>query len=90
MHEVLYTPATARAVEEAERAGRSTWRVSSTLFAHIASDRVLQPLGRFAHGDLAGDYPPTTAGQYVETELSVINLRRAKEAAGGEAIRVAL
>jgi hypothetical protein len=76
MHEVLFTPQTAAALEEARRAGRSTWRVSSTLFAHIASDQVLQPLGHFAASAHAmAEYPPTPAGAYVEAELSVINLR---------------
>ena len=75
MHEVLFTPKTAAALEAAQLAGRSTWRVSSTLFAHIASDQVLEPLGRFAEAEHAAEYPPTLAGAYVESELSVINLR---------------
>jgi hypothetical protein len=75
MHEVLFTPQTAAALDEARRAGRSTWRVSSTLFAHIASDKVLQPLGHFAAAADANAYPPMPAGAYVEAELSVINLR---------------
>ncbi len=38
------TPATVQAVDAAQREGRSVWRVSSTLFAHVASDALLQPL----------------------------------------------
>jgi hypothetical protein len=86
MHEVLFTPQTAVAVEEARRAGRSTWRASSTLFAHIASDQVLRPLGHFADGKQALAYPPTVAGAYVESELSVINLRGTAD----EGVRLAL
>mgnify|MGYP001807956852 CR=1 FL=1 len=66
------TEATAAAVAAARAAGRSCWRVSSTLFSHAASDVVLQPLGPFA-GAAAGDgdgdgveqYPPIKAGQQV-------------------------
>jgi hypothetical protein len=75
MHEVLFTPQTASAMEKAQASGRSTWRVSSTLFAHIASDQVLRPLGHFAEGEGAQAFPATDAGAYVESELSVINLR---------------
>jgi HAMP domain-containing protein len=81
-HEVLHTPEAVAAAEAARLAGRSTWRVSSTLFAHVASDQLLRPLGRFAHHDDAGDYPPTPAGEYVESELSVIKLRRSSASAG--------
>ncbi|GLC43943.1 hypothetical protein PLESTB_000212400 [Pleodorina starrii] len=49
MHEVVVTEATLAAVEAARAAGRSTWRISSTVFTHCASDATLRPLGRFAH-----------------------------------------
>ena len=88
LHEVLFTPQTAAAVEEAQRAGRSTWRASSTLFAHVASDQLLRPLGHFADSEQASDYPPTLAGKYVESELSVINLR--SETAENQAVRIAM
>ena len=74
-HEVVHTPEAVAAAEAARLAGRSTWRVSSTLFAHIASDQLLRPLGHFADGELVGNYPATPAGEYVESELSVIKLR---------------
>jgi len=48
------------------------------LFAHIASDAVLKPLGHFAESPLASKYPPMCAGEYVEQELSVINLKGKK------------
>lgn len=83
MHEVVHTPEAVAAAEAARLAGRSTWRVSSTLFAHIASDQLLRPLGHFADGDLAGKYPATLAGEYVESELSVINLRGKGDGADG-------
>jgi isopenicillin N synthase-like dioxygenase len=49
MHEVIVTERTQAAAAAARAAGRSTWRVSSTLFSHIASDVVLQPLLTAAH-----------------------------------------
>jgi len=48
------------------------------LFAHIASDAVLKPLGHFAELPLATKYPPMCAGEYVEQELAVINLKGKK------------
>jgi hypothetical protein len=49
------------------------------LFAHIASDAVLKPLGHFAESPLASKYPPMCAGEFVEQELAVINLKGTKE-----------
>ncbi|GMP24983.1 hypothetical protein CsSME_00002055 [Camellia sinensis var. sinensis] len=54
---------------------RSLWRVSSTLFAHIASDAVLKPLGQFAGSLIASNYPPICTGEFVEQALAVINLK---------------
>jgi hypothetical protein len=50
--------------------------VSSTVFAHIASDALLEPLGKFA--DEAGSqpqYPPMLAGDFVQRELEAIKLK---------------
>ncbi len=41
----------------------------------IASDVVLQPLGRFAGAAGAAAYPATPAGRQVADELAMINLR---------------
>ncbi|KAE8660868.1 hypothetical protein F3Y22_tig00116951pilonHSYRG01004 [Hibiscus syriacus] len=41
------------AINVASEQNRSLWRVSSTLFAHIASDAVLKPLGHFAESPLS-------------------------------------
>ncbi|KAK9669806.1 hypothetical protein RND81_13G155500 [Saponaria officinalis] len=75
MHEVVVTDRTLEAIRLASEQSRSLWRVSSTLFAHIASDAVLKPLGHFADSPLASMYPPMCAGEFVEKELSVINLK---------------
>lgn len=75
MHEVVVTDRTVDAIELARQQNRSLWRVSSTLFSHIASDAVLKPLGHFTESPVAGQYPPICAGEYVEQELAVINLK---------------
>ncbi|KVI00642.1 Non-heme dioxygenase N-terminal domain-containing protein [Cynara cardunculus var. scolymus] len=75
MHEVVVTNRTLDAIKVASQENRSLWRVSSTLFAHIASDAVLKPLGHFAQSPLADKYPPICTGEFVEQELAVINLK---------------
>ncbi|EFJ37417.1 hypothetical protein SELMODRAFT_165027 [Selaginella moellendorffii] len=77
MHEVIVTKETIAAAEAAKQAGRSLWRVSSTVFGHIASDAILQPLGHFASAQAAKNYPATLAGDYVESELAAIRLKTA-------------
>lgn len=46
-----------------------------TLPLQIASDEVLQPLGRFAEQAGAAAYPATPAGRQVADELAMINLK---------------
>ncbi|KAF5469705.1 hypothetical protein F2P56_010274 [Juglans regia] len=75
MHEVLVTNRTIEAIKLASEQNRSLWRVSSTLFAHVASDAMLKPLGHFAESPVASKYPPICAGEFVEQELAVINLK---------------
>ncbi|KAI8463964.1 MAG: hypothetical protein J3K34DRAFT_442084 [Monoraphidium minutum] len=76
-HEVVVTPQTLAAAAAAAAAGRSLWRVSSTVFAHVASARPLRPLGRFAEAAGAAEaYPPTLAGVQVQQELEAISLRK--------------
>jgi len=69
---VVCTDATLAAAERARAAGCPLWRVSSTVFAHVASDEVLTPLGAFAGA--AAD-PPTPAGLQVQRELEAIQLK---------------
>eukprot|EP00762_Andalucia_godoyi_P006724 ANDGO_06205.mRNA.1 hypothetical protein DFA_10003 len=73
-HEVVVTEDTLAAWERAKQEGRSEWRVSSTLFSHIASDVTLQPVGPFATEEALAKYPPTDAGKQVADELQAINL----------------
>ena len=81
-HQVVVTPATIEALErrKLQRPDRPLWRISSTLFHHVASDNTLQPLERFQ--ELLGlnveqalrAYPPILAGKQVEAELQSIKL----------------
>lgn len=80
MHEVVVTNRTTEAIKRALEQNCSLWRISSTLFAHIASDVMLKPLGHFSNSSLASKYPPICAGEYVEQELAVINLKGNKGA----------
>lgn len=75
MHEVVCTEATLAAVDAARKAGRPLWRVSSTVFGHIASDQMLTPLGPFKTPTAASRYPAQTAGAFVQRELEDIRLK---------------
>jgi len=77
-HEVLVNEKTLAAIQRAKDAGRSLWRISSTLFAHIESDAEMRPLvGTEAERTAAiAKYPPTLAGVHVENELKAINLKQ--------------
>ena len=73
-HEVVVSEQTVKEIEKASQIGRSLWRVSSTLFSHIASDRILQPLGPFATPGTLMKYPPITAGAHLIGELTAVRL----------------
>ena len=66
-HEVVVAPATISVIEKKKEAGESLWRVSSTLFSHIMSDQILQPLEQYATEEAMSKYPPVHAGQQVTT-----------------------
>lgn len=70
-HEVVVLPETLMAVERAKRQNRPLWRISSTLFYHIASDKILEPL---MPSEKPNEYPPIAAGLQVQRELESINL----------------
>ena len=85
-HEVVVSRATVAAIEAARAAGRSLWRVSSTLFAHICSDELLEPLGEYAALPSAKDYPPILCGDHVNAELAAINLGAGSDGEGGDVV----
>lgn len=85
MHEVLVTPGALEKVKAMQREGgrgkiegacSSAWRVSSTVFGHVASDRVLRPLAPFDSDEASEKYPPVLAGDFVSRELEAIALKR--------------
>jgi len=78
-HEVIVSSDTTSAIERAKQRGRPIWRVSSTLFFHIASDNELKPLDKFATKETLEVYPPTLAGNQVSDELAKIKLGIQKE-----------
>lgn len=73
-HEVIVCPETLTAIEMAKSENRSLWRVSSTLFAHVASDNSLGPLLKFRNTESLKSYPDILAGEQVKKELDAINL----------------
>ena len=77
-HEVVITPETQIVIDrkEKEHKGNTSklWRVSSTLFSHIASDQILQPLGKFMTEEAVREYPPVKTGDFVQEELNSIAL----------------
>jgi isopenicillin N synthase-like dioxygenase len=76
-HEVVVNEQAVAAKDAAQAAGRSLWRISSTLFGHIASNENLEPVGKFKDEPKAKEYPPITAGEQVLAELKAISLAQA-------------
>jgi isopenicillin N synthase-like dioxygenase len=74
-HEVVVLKDTLEAMEKAKQQGRSLWRVSSTLFLHIATDHELSPLHQFKTKESTLEYPPILAGEKVQRELECLDLK---------------
>jgi len=73
-HEVVVSPETLQALEKQKERNRPLWRISSTLFFHIASDQKLRPLAHFETEESKKNYPEMEAGDQVMEELRLINL----------------
>lgn len=73
-HEVVVSRETTEAIERRAAKQESLWRVSSTLFAHIASDWMLEPLDAFKTEETTKMYPSVLAGDQVQNELNLIQL----------------
>lgn len=83
-HEVVVTPSTVATIEQAKLEKRSLWRISSTLFSHIASDVILEPLGKFGTDpEIKKLYPPLYTGEHVQKELALINLGEGSDGISG-------
>jgi len=70
-HEVVITEKTQEAIKAAKAENRPTWRISSTVFLHVASDQILAPL---LETELKEKFPPIKAGHQVLNELKAISL----------------
>eukprot|EP01111_Echinosteliopsis_oligospora_P000152 TRINITY_DN1013_c0_g1_i2.p1 TRINITY_DN1013_c0_g1~~TRINITY_DN1013_c0_g1_i2.p1 ORF type:complete len:290 (+),score=88.46 TRINITY_DN1013_c0_g1_i2:282-1151(+) len=77
-HEVVVCDDTIKAVERAQAENRPIWRISSTLFGHVASDKILRPLPPFENEESLKKFPPTLAGKQAEDELKAIALSNSK------------
>jgi isopenicillin N synthase-like dioxygenase len=76
MHEVVCTEETLKAVERAKLAGKKElWRVSSTVFAHLAPHVMMRPL-LVNVGAAHEEFPETLVADYISRELRTINLMR--------------
>jgi len=77
-HEVIVTETTVRQVEKAREEGKPLWRISSTLFSHVASDNILRVIyGSEEQKRLAKEqYPDISAGDFVVKELEYIKLAK--------------
>lgn len=76
-HEVVVSDKTVEAFEKAQAAGKSPWRVSSTLFGMFRADVECEPVPQIAHlhvPDATTRYPKRTAHDILLTELQAINL----------------
>lgn len=73
-HEVVVNENTIKAIEKAKEEGRCLWRISSTLFSHLNSDSIMEPLAHFKNEKDADKYPPIQTGEFVTRELRAINL----------------
>jgi len=77
-HEVVVSPETQQVIDRANKDGKSLWRVSSTLFSHVASDNELKPLQPFESPEAQQKYPTILAGHQVADELAQIKLGQTK------------
>jgi len=79
-HEVVVSETTVRQAEKAREEGKPEWRISSTLFSHIASDNILTVM--YGTDDeksvLREKYPDIAAGDFVQKELEFIKLAKSK------------
>ena len=73
-HEVICDENTMDFIEVEKRRNRPLWRVSSTMFTHLKSDKMLRPLRPFLNHESKLKYPPIPVGMQVRQELEKIKL----------------
>lgn len=64
-HEVIISAATTKTITERKNLRKSLWRISSTLFGHIQSDQILEPLAQFSNAESIRKFPRILAGDQV-------------------------
>lgn len=64
-HQVIVNEKTQNTIEKAKLENKSVWRISSTLFSHIASDETLEPIVGTPEEieEAKKNYPPILAGE---------------------------
>lgn len=74
-HEVVINSDTTKVISQRKEQGKSLWRVSSTLFGHIQSDQMLEPLHHFRNEISEQKFPPILAGNQVSmlTHFNLMN-----------------
>ena len=79
-HEVVVVDDTLKAIERQKENQRPLWRISSTLFYHLASDRTLAPLTPFVVDEsIKEKYPPQYVGTQVAKELGFLELSKSSD-----------
>jgi hypothetical protein len=81
-HEVIYTKEIREQIEQIkkdnlikkEEEKKSLWRVSSTLFAQIRQNVILEPLGKYKNEQTMKKFPPILTRDQVANELKAISL----------------
>lgn len=76
-HEVVFTEKAAEVLAKNKEEGKSSWRVSSTLFSHIRSEVSIAPLEELKHVHVEGakdKYYEITSIEKTMEELKAINL----------------
>jgi hypothetical protein len=75
-HEVVVVEDTLKSIEKQKERGRPLWRISSTLFFHLASDHILEPIAHFKNEESLAKYPPLYVGEQVQRELGFLELAK--------------
>lgn len=68
-HEVVHNEDMEQAKQKALQAGRSLWRVASTLFIHVEGSMSMRPLEKFRSKEVDAKYPDITSDEYLLSEL---------------------
>lgn len=71
-HEVVVNESTIETIQQRKAADKSLWRISSTLFGHIQSDQVLEPLYHFKNTESAVKYPSIATGDFVSVVVELL------------------